>query len=109
MDSEGQKVENTIGPFEEFTDIQLVCEAEGGKRFVFKIQLILLIFLHSKNCVRLFARKSGSNFAMVFWHDPVGFEFGGSKSLCPQSTAAAQYHSHLFECDIYLHRIDRSG
>ena len=30
MDSEGQKLEGTIGPFKEHSNIRLFCEAEGG-------------------------------------------------------------------------------
>lgn len=31
MDIEGQKLENVIGPYDEGSNVHLICEAEGGK------------------------------------------------------------------------------
>ena len=40
MDVEGQKLEGVIGPYDEDSNVLLICEAEGGNSHFFKNKIL---------------------------------------------------------------------
>jgi hypothetical protein len=42
MDMEGQRLDGVIGPYDEDSQVLLICEAEGGLKYIFIIHFSLI-------------------------------------------------------------------
>lgn len=44
MDPEGQRLDGAIGPYDEASDLVLICEAEGGKQTLLPVTCVSLYY-----------------------------------------------------------------
>ena len=65
MDVEGQKLEGVIGPYDEGSNVILICEAEGGM-LLLRVLSILLFDVRDHCLLELIGAHCSNSFVFVF-------------------------------------------